>query len=132
MNSVFAEMNGAYPLVLVDEPYTGTNPGDAESLLKEMIQACSEEGISLMLTTHFHGLIDFITTLPNGRNLHCVVNSNKGFTYQIQPGSSRISNALLVAEHAGVRLDQLKKTIQERKNYVPQEATASDGDDLPF
>ena len=119
MRVVFEEMNGSYPLLLIDEPYTGTNYIDSEILLKEVLQACSDENISVFLTTHFHGLIDFVSGLPNGKNLHCVVSDKGEFTYQIREGSSTKSNALSVAETAGVRLNQIKDTIKKIKSDPP-------------
>ncbi len=111
----FAESYGTYPLFLIDEPYTGTNYLDAEKLLKEILQACSEENTSVFLTTHFHGLIDFVSTLPNGHNLHCVVGENDSFTYKIIEGSSTKSNALLVAEKAGVRYESIKSILKKKR-----------------
>lgn len=151
----FAESKGAYPVFLIDEPYTGTNYLDAEQLLKELLLACSEENVTVFLTTHFHGLIDFIEELSNGRNLHCVVEDDGVFTYKIREGSSTKSNALVVAEKAGVRYGSLKAILKKKKtrnkitgefdseevlvieeNTLPETSTDNnqddDSDDLPF
>lgn len=131
----FKGASGAYPLFLIDEPYTGTNYFDAEVLLKEILQACSEEDVTVFLTTHFHGIIDFISLLPNGHNLHCVTKEG-GFTYKIEDGASTESNALQVAEKAGVRYQSIKDILKKKKE--PHNTDEDDdgvdwGDeDLPF
>jgi hypothetical protein len=133
---VFHDFNGAsgaHPLFLIDEPYTGTNYPDAETLLKEILLACSEEGVTVFLTTHFHGMIDFVSSLSNGHNLHCVIKEG-GFTYKIEDGSSTESNALQVAENAGVRYESIKNILRKKKDPPTiEEVSAIEGDDdLPF
>ncbi len=135
----FDEAKGKYPLFLIDEPYTGTNYSDAEKLLTELLQACSEENVTVFLTTHFHGLIPFVDSLSNGRNLHCVVGDNDSFTYKICEGSSIKSNALIVAERAGVRYESIKNILRKKKKDYPVvqaptngPTSPEEGDDLPF
>lgn len=134
LNSV----KGKYPLFLIDEPYTGTNYIDAELLLKEFLRACSEENISVVLASHFHGLIEYIDTLPNGVNLHCVLGVENSFTFKIAVGSSTKSNALHVAKKAGVRYSNIKKILQSYKidkeeiMLISEENEEEHEGDLPF
>lgn len=136
MKKVFETIIGQYPLLLVDEPYTGTNPAHAEVLLEEILQACADEEIPIYLTTHFHGIIEFAGKVPNAINLHCVV-ENEAFTFKIKEGASTLSNALVVAEKAGVRYDSIKTILQKKKVSPPPPSPQVDDadeyeDDLPF
>ena len=127
MRSIFEICAGPYPLFLVDEPYTGTNSKDAETLLKEMLKACSEFDMSILMTTHYHGLIQYMNELKNGFNLHCVVGEDESFTFKINPGSSTKSNALKVAEVNQVRFVQLRELMEFIKSGKVREIS-----ELPF
>ena len=133
MRNVIESARGAYPLFLLDESYTGTNHEDASILLKEILQACSEEDVTLVMTTHVHEVISYVDSLHNGVNLHCVIGDDGSFTYKIRDGSSTKTNALSVAEKAGVRYPQLVEIIRKNKAKPLQLETGSEENvDLPF
>lgn len=124
---------GPYPLILMDETYTGTNPIDGTLLLGEILQASVGSNLVLFLASHFHDLIPLVDELPNAQNLHCAVGPEKEFTYKILKGSSKVSNALEVAAEKGVRKEDIEKLLHAWKNPPKEVAPSSDKeDDLPF
>ena len=112
MRKLFESLT-TYPMVFIDEAYTGTNWIDGQKLLEELLSVAGEFEVSLFLATHYHGLIDFVEKVPNGKNLHCVVGQDGLFTYKIKQGSSTFSNALQVAEEAGARGFQLRRILEK-------------------
>jgi len=79
------------------------------------------------MTTHYHGLIQYMNELKNGFNLHCVVGEDESFTFKIKPGSSTKSNALKVAEVNQVRFVQLRELMEFIKSGKVREIS-----ELPF
>lgn len=138
IRELFESIYGNYPLIIMDESYTGTNYKPAEKLLSEILQACSETKQSLFMTTHHHGLIPFVESLKNGHNLYCHIDEVEGKdvpTFKILDGSSTKTNAYQVASEAGVRYEDLLKLIEERLNKVDivlSEEEIQGDDDLPF
>lgn len=116
MRKLFESLT-TYPIVFIDEAYTGTNWVDGQKLLEELLSVAGEFEVSLFLATHYHGLIDFVGKIPNGKNLHCVVGPDSSFTFKIKEGSSVFSNALQVAEEAGARGFQLREILQKLVSF---------------
>lgn len=111
MRKEVLEMITPYSLILLDEIGTGTNVEHATEWLADVLEIFSKEEITVLLASHFHGLIDHVEALSYGFNIHCQYNENEkgGYTYHIADGSSRKSNVSSILSETGVD----KKSIED-------------------
>jgi hypothetical protein len=90
-------------LFLIDEILAGTNSQDRRLAAESVVRTLVSEGAVGLLSTHDLALTE-IADIPelNGSNVHMGSSDPMNFDYLLKPGIIRESNAIAIAEMAGV------------------------------
>lgn len=106
-------------LVIFDELCSGTNPSEAEAIMRLVLELLSELSPQVFVTTHF---LDFARQLekeapwPSLEFLQAALDEKKRPTFTFTPG---VANSALAAETAarlGVTLEELASAVARRKS----------------
>ncbi len=106
-----------YSLIVFDEAFTGTEAEVGSSQLQDVIFVLKTLGCHFMVTTHFHGLIDFIDKMESLENKHFKLpnpNGVKKFNYKIQPNGSTQSFGLDVIRRKKLDLESMLKLVEKK------------------
>lgn len=110
--------NGKKGLFLMDEPMHSTPPIEGMSTAYAVAEYIGGlEGIRLLITTHFHKLIDLEQDYPDkfiniSVNAEILANNNFNFTYKIRRGYSKQCIALELLEKQKFPLNVIESAIK--------------------
>lgn len=107
-------------LVLLDELGSGTDPVEGAALAEAIISRLKDNGVKLMVTTHYQELKLYATEQPDVQNASCEFDiENMRPTYRLIIGAPGKSNAFAITETLGLS----KAVINHAKTLVSQENT---------
>lgn len=107
-------------LVLLDELGSGTDPVEGAALAEAVISRLKDNGVKLMVTTHYQELKLYATEQPDVQNASCEFDvENMRPTYRLIIGTPGKSNAFAITETLGLP----KYVIDHAKKLVSQENT---------
>ncbi len=132
---------GPGTLVLIDEIAVGTDPDQGAALAQAVLEALTERGVTMIVTTHYDRLKGLATTDPR------FANASVGFdmqrlepTFKLHLGIPGSSGALAVATRMGIaqpiverartllghsaRVDDLLSNVNEQKRRLEEERAA--------
>lgn len=105
-------------LVLLDELGSGTDPVEGAALAEAIISRLKDNGVKLMVTTHYQELKLYATEQPDVQNASCEFDvENMRPTYRLIIGTPGKSNAFAITETLGLP----KYVIKHAKELVSQE-----------
>ncbi|MDE6021216.1 MAG: endonuclease MutS2, partial [Ruminococcus sp.] len=107
-------------LVLLDELGSGTDPVEGAALAEAIISRLKDNGVKLMVTTHYQELKLYATEQPDVQNASCEFDvENMRPTYRLIIGTPGKSNAFAITETLGLS----KNVIDHARTLVSQEST---------
>lgn len=107
-------------LVLLDELGSGTDPVEGAALAEAIISRLKDNGVKLMVTTHYQELKLYATEQPDVQNASCEFDVEKMRpTYRLIIGTPGKSNAFAITETLGLP----KHITDHAKKLVSQENT---------
>jgi DNA mismatch repair protein MutS2 len=120
-------------LVLFDELCSGTNPSEAEAIIRLVLELLTELSPQVFVTTHF---LDFARQLhadppwPTLEFLRADLDEKNRPLFTFVPGVAESALAAETAARLGVTLEELARTVARRKTEklafeVPEELSAS-------
>lgn len=121
-------------LVIFDELCSGTNPSEAETIMRLVLELLSELSPQVFVTTHF---LDFARALeaespwPSLEFLQAALDDKKRPTFAFAPGVASSALAAETAARLGVTLEELASAVARRKSRAQAVAlpeTLSGGD----
>ncbi|MFB6241271.1 MAG: hypothetical protein ABEJ36_00525 [Candidatus Nanosalina sp.] len=124
IEEVFNQATGD-SLVLIDEPFSGTAPEEGAHQLDGTLRALGDLGATIYASTHYHSVDvpgedatvpELVEEREGSQNLHAVTTGENGlgYTYQIKPGYSTVSEGRAVAEDLGRDPESLRTMLGER------------------
>ncbi len=114
------EMSDDSSLVLLDELGSGTDPVEGAALAEAIISRLKDNGVKLMVTTHYQELKLYAIEQPDVQNASCEFDvENMRPTYRLIIGAPGKSNAFAITETLGLSKD----VINHAKSLVSQENT---------
>lgn len=105
-------------LVVFDELCSGTNPSEAEAIIRLVLELLSELNPQVFVTTHF---LDFATALEKGppidrlQFLQAALDERNRPTYAFTEGVAKSALAAETAARLGVTLEELASLVARRK-----------------
>lgn len=117
IRALFEELSPG-DLVLFDELCSGTNPSEAEAIIRLVLELLSELNPQVFVTTHF---LDFAKELeaepPTERLefLRAALDERNRPTYQFERGVAKTALAAETAARLGVTLEELASIVARRK-----------------
>jgi len=105
-------------LVILDEMFTGTKPEDGKIQAEAVLRQLQRTGAKVLISTHYHNLIDAANDLPNATNLYCVAHKKQDdlvYTFKIDRGSSDQSEGLYLARKMGADGRGLSRILENRQ-----------------
>jgi hypothetical protein len=124
IEDVFNQATGD-SLVLIDEPFSGTAPEEGAHQLDGTLRALGDLGATTYASTHYHSVDvpredatvpELVEERDGSNNLQAVTTGEDGlgYTYQIKPGYSTVSEGRAVAEDLGRDPDSLRTMLGKR------------------
>jgi len=110
-------------LVLFDELCSGTNPTEAEAIIRLVLELLSELNPQVFVTTHF---LDFASELEQNPHverlefLQAALDERNRPTYAFVPGVAKSALAAETAARLGVTLEELAAIVARRKAERPR------------
>ncbi|WP_165861169.1 MutS-related protein [Paenibacillus paeoniae] len=116
-------------MVLLNESFSSTSPGESYYLMKDIVSALRLLGLRAVVATHLHDLADRVDSINSevegsSKLISMVAGIREGTehdsilsnrSYKVQPGRPQgRSFAMDIARQYGISFDQLSKTIRER------------------
>ena len=106
--------------LLLNEPFTSTNPAEAASLLKDIVAELYQKNVTLILVTHIHDVYESLCKL-NRANLRSYVTCSKingkeiYYTFQLEERApDMLSYARLLAYEYGFSAEKLLNDPNEK------------------
>lgn len=121
IRELFEEV-GPRDLALIDELCSGTNPSEAEALIRLVLDLLAELGPQVFVTTHFLSFASELEKRPPSERMEFVqaaIDDRNRPTYAFIPGVAKTSLAAETAARLGVTLEELV-AIVARKKAAPQ------------
>lgn len=91
-------------ILIIDEPFRGTDQRDAIPLLVGLVQYCLTHNIYLMFSTHFNSIQDIITQIDPDLAAKGMINTMERETHKMVPGAGQ-SNGIAEAKNSGLHPD---------------------------
>lgn len=113
-------------LALIDELCSGTNPSEAEALIRLVLELLTELKPQVFVTTHFLSFAADLAESPPAVGmefLQAAIDERSRPTYTFVPGVAKTSLAAETAARLGVTLEELVALVA-RKRAAPAEADA--------
>ena len=111
-------------LVLLDELGSGTDPVEGAALAEAIISRLKDNGVKLMVTTHYQELKLYATEQPDVQNASCEFDVEKMRpTYRLIIGTPGKSNAFAITETLGLPkhiTDYAKKLVSQENTRFEQ------------
>ncbi len=111
------ERIGRDQLVIVDELCSGTNPAEAEALIRLVLELLDRFGPQAFITTHFLDFARSLSEQPPIRRmsfLQAMLDQRQKPTFQFGPGVAATSLAAQTAARLGVTREDLEAIIERR------------------
>ncbi len=109
-NEAFQQQQGV--LLILDEILRGTNPEEKHAAEVAFIEFFAKTRNFYILATHDQGLPRLVDNLPNAKNAHVTADydgSKLTFSYRVNPGPAKTTNAIDMMEMKGLHPDVVRR-----------------------